>query len=437
MKRKAIGYQGGASKYARFARAAIRTFAGAAGAYVRPRADAAINRALDQASQRIAKKFEYVKPLSVSKFTSTKGGSVKSGGKTGPGRSGGFYKTRRKVTRKSVKKVSGYTFTGEYGGIGTSPNVGVIGHISAPIATVKRTAWGAVTKMLMEKAGVPLVKSGSVLTEVLPGDVLSVQYQVNETIASTQQSYTFVGAETLEDVIDWLTDSARSYFPNTSVADQIRFTNIIFAPIAVDGFVRALHSVTICLDRVTIKMQTKSSLKLQNRTIVATGDDDNDVNNQPIYGKGYSGPGTAAEWREVYPASFAGHGTYGIITGDDETAPSLEDIPDPATFKWVTRTGKMKLEPGEIRTSVLSSNMRVDFNSLMRTIQPNGFNITDKVRKKLGKYRFFIYEKMLDTGAEYNIVLAFEHNINFFTTMSEGRRPVMIKEFSEEKNLVF
>lgn len=371
--------------------------------------------------------------------TKTKRQSGSAGMSTGPGRSGGFLKTRKKVSKKSNKLSNGYCISAEYGGIGTSANVGVVGHCSVSLSALGRCVWGSVLKKLLESCGFDFDKTSSAFVGFYAADTITVTWQGHEATTVSQEVYTAVGGESLEDLVDYFNDQARPYVQDNAVGDQVRFVNIFYEPSAeAGGNPRRGSSQLLRLEDCFITFKSDCNLKIQNRTVVSAGDDEVDVNNQPLFGKGYSGMGTGAEWRDVYPGSFVAHQTYGLITGDDGTITALEDVQDPNSFKGVTRTGKMKLEPGEIKTSTLVTSMRRSFNDCIVATYPTGNAITSLIRRKIGKYRFFIYEKMLDTGAEYNIVLAFEHAMNSSAMCSERKKKIAtVKEFTQVKNLTF
>jgi len=355
----------------------------------------------------------------------------------GAGRSGGFLKSKRKVTKKSFKKTAGYTFTGEYGGVGTSANVGTIGHTTMPIGPVMRVVWGAVIKQLLEKAGVQI----DTTTIALDGRGLSTTdsfrlvYQTSADAVQTVSTTTYVAAQTLANLADYFGDAGRPWVATSTNADQIRFISIQL--VVGVGAARFIRSSFIRLDECRLSLSSKSALKIQNRTVVGAGDDEADVNNQPIFGKSYSGKGTGADWRDAYPGCWQGSIVTGVMSGDDGTVGTMVDIPDPTTFKNVTKSGKMKLEPGELKTSVLNSRVSIDFNKFWSIIYPMGVGITLRIRKDIGDYRFFIYEKMLDTGAVYNMVLAFEHNIDMFCSIKQSYRPSTVKYYEESKNLTY
>jgi len=436
MKRKA-GHTQRAGKYAKLAQGAYHTGRAIYNKY--QHVPKILWDMYAKSNQKVRQKAFY--PSTTATATKRKSKSAGGGTSTGPGRSGGFLKTKSRVSKKSTTMSKGYCFSGEYGGIGTSANVGVIGHCTVPIDTLGRVTWGCAIKKLLEKSGLDFDKTSTAIIGMEPNDIIVLSWQKDVESIIFTDDYTATGSESLEDVTAWFNGHTRTWVDDGTVSDQVRFINLTFEPwvdTAAAPYARRGHSALLRLEDTYIHFKSDSNLKIQNRTVVSSGDDEADVNNQPLFGKGYSGPGTGAQWRDVYPASFVAHSGYGLITGDDGTMTGLEDVQDPNTFKGVTRTGKMKLEPGEIKTSRLSSTMRRSFNDMIHATYPTGTDLTAFLLRKLGNYRFFVYEKMLDTGAAYDIVMAFEHAINCSALASERAKKIAtVKEFQETKNLTF
>jgi len=359
---------------------------------------------------------------------------------TGPGKTAGFLYTRKRVTKKARQKAAGFNFTGEYGGIGTSANVGVIGHVSMPIAPLMIAVWGAVIKKLLEKAGLQMDNMTDTLVYaggLNVNDTIVVGYQVNEASSEVSTVVPIAAATSLGDLAAYCGNGARGWISNTSVADQTRFLYVQLNLSTAAGVPRTVAPCVIRLDEMMCMINSKSALKLQNRTVVGAGDDEADVNSQPIYGKSYAGLGQGSNWRDVFPATFQGSQATGIISGDDGTWSSLKEPPELGNMKNVKRSGKIKLDSGEIKTSVLVSKRHIKFNDLFALLYPIGVGITAFVRKPIGEYRFFAYEKMLDTGAVYNIVLAFEHNLDIEVSVRTNNLPHTLKYYEETKNLTY
>jgi len=369
--------------------------------------------------------------------------------RTIPGRSGGFVKTTKRVTRPGKKSIdSGYEMSCEFGGTGTDTEVGVLGHITAPVYLVRRCLWGAILKKLLELAGLNIVRAGESIPNLENYDKFTVVFQKSEGVAVDSETYTVSGTPALTDLVDWCNSDARAWNDESANwTTGLKFAEIRFSPYQDNTAPEMTSSrkAYMSLKYLRFNMAVKSALKMQNRTVVTAGDDEADVNNQPLYGKGFSGKGTGAEFNDYYPGSFKGDKDFGLITGGDVSNAQLEDIANPRHFKYVKRTGKLRVEPGEIKTSVLTDKFAGDFNAFYRQLINNagvystGPPVVGSKYKtwKVGKFRFFMYEKILDTGAAFNIVMAFEHAIDMKCKIFSKTPLLTIKEFRESKNIAF
>lgn len=185
-----------------------------------------------------------------------------------------------------------------------------------------------------------------------------------------------------------------------------------------------LSQTVIRLEGTYVQLYMKFDLKMQNRTVTVTTDDSvEEVNNAPIYGKAYFGPGVGTRLKgtdSTVPIT-ANVNTGVIVQGGATFGNSLSEPLDYQYFANVSRIGKIKMDGGQLKTSQLIKNVTFQFGNLMNIIntqQNDGgsvINSGDKsyVPGKLAGYRFFAVEKMLDAnpaGALTNVQVAFEHN---------------------------
>lgn len=185
-----------------------------------------------------------------------------------------------------------------------------------------------------------------------------------------------------------------------------------------EDFVQAANAVSfsrrfnIDLSKCRIHLYSKSALKIQNRTINASGSDEaDDVDNVPLYGKSYEGRGSFAYYKTgmqtvqvLYPnivdsdylmnaAATNVTGKYGIINVKNAVGSTLAEPPGKAQFAHVQSVGKAHLDPGQIKTSVLINNFTVSLNSLIKNLMDP--SSVKSLLSKYGKFRFFILEKMI------------------------------------------
>jgi len=161
------------------------------------------------------------------------------------------------------------------------------------------------------------------------------------------------------------------------------------------------------LQRAKFGWHAKSTMKIQNRTINSSGNDENDdVDNVPIYGKVYEGKGNGFKSRTPTGAED------GVIA-NDANVPYLYQVnsntslfaepPKPSQLFGVQRSGKAHLDPGEIKTSHLYHKVEFTVNRLWRMLRrvivPGPVQELSKEMYQ-GVYRCFCFEKMIKTSAD-------------------------------------
>jgi len=379
----------------------------------------------------------------------------------GPAKSAGFFKTKRLRKRKFKIARNGVSRTEEYGGSATCPEVVTIGHITYPAITCRRMAWAAVLKHLMFKMQINMTDPKVAIDDLQSGDLISVRYQPNELADYVSDDMALDGTKTFESILDWLTNPSRPWEDQTtSTQDQFRIVHIRFQPATNvgGGDTIPIPAAMIRLDNFKVTITSKSSLKLKNQTVGSLGNEADEVDNQPLYGHSYEGNGTGAEWiREEDPTgtheipnpmpggdpievdnppiSFIARIDVGMILHGGSNL--LVEPPKPVEFKHLTRYGKAKLEPGEIKTSVLYSKETHYFNTWYNELKTDGSGTVYQDKSKFGKFRFFCVEKMLDPDGSVAIVMKFEHNIAYESIGYESKVNTQVESIGNKRNILF
>lgn len=178
------------------------------------------------------------------------------------------------------------------------------------------------------------------------------------------------------------------------------------------------------LTKARISLYSKSSLKIQNRTISSSGNDQaDDVDNVPLHGKSYNGKGNYlgyfkldSESEPYYaPMKYLTIDTTdvatersGIMTGKFNSVHPLCEPPVKSVLRNVSGVGVVHLEPGEIKTDVLFFNSTMLLNSLLSKIYVS--DVADRLHS-FGQYRVLLFEKMIQavgTTTTNGISLAYE-----------------------------
>jgi len=354
----------------------------------------------------------------------------------GPARSGGFISTR-KVKKTKLRKLSkrGVDYTMEVGGATSATDAMYIGHITAPVEVLIQNGVRAMFKDMFLKAQYD-VSDVTAVIGFTATDSLVVNFTEREGVPMSLITLNLTPLDSINSITTWFTASARPWgTETTSVSDQILFHSIQFR---VGDVANTIASpVLVMLKHCKVHFAAKSALKMQNRTVNTVGDDDVDeVDNVPLSGMCYEGHGTGAVYIRKSTTggtqpTFVGSNNQGMILlkpGASYNAP--EEPPNPSNFDKIKKEAKVKLEPGEIKTSVLKWEKSMSFNNFWQATHPHGVGLTTVVRKPLGEFRFFGMEKMIHfAAADTAIQTVYEHQYDLGSTVSYSRAIQSVKYF--------
>jgi len=373
--------------------------------------------------------------------TSTKAKAVKvqsKSGSSGPGRSAGFLTTRKvKKTKKSLMNRRGVDLTMETGGSTTSKACTYIGHATAPIIQLRNTAVTALMKELFLRAGADVTSLTDPL-EVQNTDKVIVRFGFHTGSGLNSDTYSMSAGDSIISVVAWFTSPLRGWNLDNSDADQREFYSVQFLPS--DNLDYKLRPTLMMMKQCKVHFIARSALKMQNRTVQTEGDNEfTNVDNVPLYGKTYEGNGTGTIYLKTPPTGgprpvFYANKENSVILSDNGDGCPLEP-PETSQFDVVRREGKIKLDPGEIKTSILSWKKSMKFNDFWNMVYPlSGQNTAVK---PIGTYRLFAIEKMIHFTADVNdtaIKTVYEINYDLsckftFTTSVQSRK--LLVEFRD------
>lgn len=270
-------------------------------------------------------------------------------------------------------------------------------HGTMPIATVHYLACQAIIKAIFVHLGYT-VPTMTTATPGLPGTagaaLLRVRYYDSwSATTSIDIDMPFTDGTTTFDALALLFAGNLS-----TLTSQVRFRDLILFGDAA--------GTTICtqmnLQGSMLHFTSKAALKVQNRTIEATGDNEaDDVNNVPLTGKTYEGTGGGT----THIASripLAIESNYGVAFLSDKTAVSSSsgpwpmEPPKPAEVMNCKKSGKIRLDPGKIKTSVLTTKETMSLDRFFYYTSNEGLNpATQKPYTNLGKWRALGFERMI------------------------------------------
>jgi hypothetical protein len=358
--------------------------------------------------------------------------------------SGRFRRASKKYAKKNWKKQKyGVSLNKETGKIYTAAECIFVGHSTCPAQTVREMMWRAIIKRLAIQAGRYDITD---LSATLPsGTICEVKWH-NDGINTPEQNagYTFGASNSLEDLADWCSSQFRPF--NDGENEQRFWKFIRLRPSAVynpDGIQEARINLYKCI----LHFDIKSSFKLQNRSINSatwSNEEADNVDNVPLYGKSYEGRGSGAIIKNANKTGLLGADIpnfmadyqHGYIEGG-ATINNLREPPYASDFMYVRKSGKVRMEPGAIKTSTLSSGGRTTFTELQQALgqtesvlYPGNVPEASKTIQRLGVYRFFGLEKMIDAQASFPMTIATEHNLrmNCWCDHQEEHYTVQITE---------
>lgn len=346
---------------------------------------------------------------------------------SGGSKSAGKYKKGRKARRLSkspmVKRSNGgVNATIETTKVQEGADLVCVGHSTHPRYFIYEHAIRALWYKIAIMMNVPPISVNDKL-DISDATTFTVSFRTVPTGPLSTNVYTVpAGGTSIIDLTAWWVAPGRSWYNSY----EVDFVSIVSSAATNNVPVR------VNMSEVYVKYYVKTSLKLQNRSLGAiTGEtgDENAVDNVPLYGKSYSGNGTGPKLKNDIGVTFFCDQQYGGILPTLNAL--MREPPQINQFTNAKFSNKVSLEPGDIKTSVLTHSTTQMFNTIHRDAcdWSGGSNVMQRQRLN-GKYRVFFFEKMIGIGAA-NIQLAFENNIEGSFQAVIRKRPVLLKEFNK------
>lgn len=333
--------------------------------------------------------------------------------RTGPGRSAGFltaknnyrgYKRRYvKKQHKKLTKSNVVSYQQEIGYIVQGSELVACGHSTHPVSYVMQSIAAAICKIIFQKHNWAIAGSvNAVLVGTFGGysvgDVF--QYGVENRETGVGASFvtwnTLAANTTVQDLINSLAAVLQDIYADGTTSLQ----SILFLPSTTTSGALGKDRLTLNFTGASVYVDAKSSLKVQNRTVLGTDVSIDDVDNQPIHGRMFESNGTYFQARKVGNGiDFCGTRLTGAImwsSNRNTTNLDLREVPPPSYFTKTKAVGKVKLEPGEIKTSVLTSSVKASFDDLHKFVSKNVATSGLNSATEPGKCRMMVFEKMID-----------------------------------------
>ena len=193
-----------------------------------------------------------------------------------------------------------------------------------------------------------------------------------------------------------------------------------------------------------LELDCSSSMALQNRSLadgVADTGNRNEVTNNPIAGKSYTGKGNGTKLNfdtntlTISQSDLAADGRTGLLQMDvnstNFTAQMREAYRRPAPpsgFAFVMNCAGVMLQPGQIKNSRLTLKKKLFFNSFWRMLHLQLIQASTEAhsRVNMGFFRLYAFEKKCNTRASENdISVGYEINNVYRCKLYEKRQAIL------------
>lgn len=330
---------------------------------------------------------------------------------TGPGKSGGTIGksssyTKGKVKSQTMKFDRGTMYQRETAFTATGQEVVVVGHATFPEVSVQRVIGQMIVKYMF--AGMKVKCEGdftfNLITNLLfsSGDVFTISFRNNtDGTTTTNIALTISAASTVASLIDAYSEQIKSIYTN----DNLEAIDLSYKPNTGSTYHQAYQ---VNISGATFHLYSKSTLKVQNQSVIGTDTTTDAVDSVPLHGRYYECKGTALLPRKAQSSLCATRVSGCIVAGfsRNSTNNDFREPPPPSYFKSITGSGKEKLDPGELKTSTLISKESTKISKLHKYFVVNDVS-TSYTRG--GIVRAFAFERMLDNlVAAENMTLAVE-----------------------------
>lgn len=345
----------------------------------------------------------------------------------------GKYKKHKRFSKGIVQNL-------ERGGDLSWKYCGYIGHSTYCQAQIRKLMARLLVKELYRLHGFE-INSFADIPHNDAGFAINIRYYLsNTTTTITSQLYNIASTDTYEIIAGqvgvWLATLAGTDAPH--IIDMALY-NSTYTP--------DLIMATLKVDSLLVEFYAKSSLKLQNVSTGTGGNEADDVDNIPLHGKSYETKGSGFNYRDIRRqggtlgvtfSPFIADDQYGVINvnGEQEGGPvnSLREPPPAHVFATKVKVGKVLIQPGHIKTSVIKTRRVMMFNYMLRLLGEQYSSQTPMNR--FGYSRMFALEKILENQVVYEnirpILVRFEHNIRMSLNARSLKRNIttQINEFA-------
>lgn len=378
---------------------------------------------------------------------SEKVSTIRSGGSTKATMKGKLYGPQKAVKGPSIKKLKGFKlanagvsikFENRFEDTGAVANESqIVGHGSLPVNQVAYNTFRALIKKIFAEKGVHI-------TSFTDGCGVFVNWNIAFYFYPEWMTPNTTAPSSVNNVIpalgDWNLVADNMWNNLAAISNdfyQIRWL-----------FVRLLNpasgiEIEMNLEYMYFQQKAKSLMKVQNQSLAmdnverpAGADQDTDVHNVPIQGHCYYVTGNQLiHFRAKKAVPVTGNGTY---YKEEFATNGIASEPRPAK-EYINCTGRSKftLDPGDIKTSIISHNGIYKWTDIMRNcfvraLSGVGSESAKSTYRKFGHTRFIHFDKVIGkTGTrvslagecQYELTTACYTTANRITELIIGQAP--------------
>jgi len=360
------------------------------------------------------------------------------------GRYGGKFKAAVRKTDSGWTPYArfGYVDTQECNGLVADPNCVYVGH------TAQATSFTIVnlTRSLIRQLFYKCINHDAVnYNEEIPG----FSFSDTSNVFKIDMLYIDVPTGTVNieashttadnDTIDIISNTFKPFFYTYSAGANSVAASNTKQPYKLEIYVRDGNTGTywdyqgcLNLNECMVHVKAVSEMKIQNRSLSATGSANIDqVNNNPIHGYRYVCNGMPRSRDKLLNILGSINGFKGVITKRaaelDPSGTNYVEPPLPKTFVNIDKSSKVKLDPGDLKKSKLWYEKSMGFNTFLRKLQYLADAASDQIVKNLGQCEVFALEDQININSTENIQIAYEVNrkIGTYVTFKAHRFSTM------------
>lgn len=255
------------------------------------------------------------------------------------------------------------------------------------------------------------------------GNSVSISYKPNITSAPISLGYTVLAGDlTYRNVAEGLWTIVFNSLINSSTG----FTSQSIMNAAIHTSSAAIVVSRVNLMDAAVSVYSKSSLKMQNRSVsVAADNESDDINNVPLTGRGYEGRGNGFVTRDnnliLAPCTL----DYAWNQVGAGSTVNLQEPPQVFHLQYAKGMKKANIQPGRIKTSILTNKQYMNLNRFFALVNGLYISATDTNQYHgIGRVRMYALERAIarmGSDSSPAITINAEHDIKMWIDVKTKR----------------